>query len=469
VRLSRVVMDTWGMPVNVAIAPEAKNSTKNWITVITGENGARKSFFLRLIAHAAQLIPAERDHRFPSAHIAIEPAPIHPINTIALSGTPHDRFPITAGIPIARKPSQFDTNTFNFFGARNSASPTSRSQGLAVLVHSLLEGPISKQRNRALASIFSRLGYLPRLEITLVPRGWPRNSSSLRRSVRDLVLKQARIVSTRLGKTSRHPLYRFLQELLQEDEMLDRVLGKIQDPVSMAWDFEIDDNEEIFREIDGQLLRNLIQTGILVVDQMDLCTTSPHSYSQTNVLSAVHLSSGQWQFLYSLANLALTIKSDSLVLVDEPENSFHPQWQREYISTLREVIGIVKGVHAIVVTHSPLIASGVQPKEGNQLRLQKMEDETVKVIEEEPVYGWLPDDVMQNRFNMDTARAPEIEELASVALTCLKEPRGQKNPKFIEAVKRLDVLAMGLPAADPLNAVVETLRSYLPKAQRNAR
>ncbi|KHJ69215.1 hypothetical protein QU24_04610 [Pantoea rodasii] len=42
-------------------------------------------------------------------------------------------------------------------------------------------------------------------------------------------------------------------------------------------------------------------------------------------------------------------------LIDEPENSLHPKWQREYISFLRGFIGY-KSVKIIMATHSPLIA-----------------------------------------------------------------------------------------------------------------
>ncbi|WP_323663695.1 AAA family ATPase [Pectobacterium carotovorum] len=44
------------------------------------------------------------------------------------------------------------------------------------------------------------------------------------------------------------------------------------------------------------------------------------------------------------------------ILIDEPENSLHPKWQREYIGFLHGFIGYKENVEVIIATHSPLIA-----------------------------------------------------------------------------------------------------------------
>ncbi|MGC0843250.1 AAA family ATPase [Pantoea agglomerans] len=44
-----------------------------------------------------------------------------------------------------------------------------------------------------------------------------------------------------------------------------------------------------------------------------------------------------------------------LILIDEPENSLHPKWQREYIGFIKGFIGY-DAVDIVIATHSPLIA-----------------------------------------------------------------------------------------------------------------
>ncbi|EJH3443727.1 AAA family ATPase, partial [Escherichia coli] len=46
---------------------------------------------------------------------------------------------------------------------------------------------------------------------------------------------------------------------------------------------------------------------------------------------------------------------DAIILIDEPENSLHPKWQREYIQNILNFIG-KKSVDVYIATHSPFIA-----------------------------------------------------------------------------------------------------------------
>ncbi|WP_329922659.1 ATP-binding protein [Stenotrophomonas geniculata] len=65
-------------------------------------------------------------------------------------------------------------------------------------------------------------------------------------------------------------------------------------------------------------------------------------------------SSGELSLITSLAFLAVSAKERKFVFIDEPENSLHPRWQREYIDLLYGAIGY-SGTQIVVATHSPLI------------------------------------------------------------------------------------------------------------------
>lgn len=72
------------------------------------------------------------------------------------------------------------------------------------------------------------------------------------------------------------------------------------------------------------------------------------------------------------------IKSDIFLLLDEADNAFHPQWKKEYVLYLREILPIVfKGynIQIIITSHDPLTLSDF-PK-NNVVFLEKVGETTI--------------------------------------------------------------------------------------------
>lgn len=73
-------------------------------------------------------------------------------------------------------------------------------------------------------------------------------------------------------------------------------------------------------------------------------------------------SSGELTLIASQLFILTNMRNGSLILIDEPENSLHPQWQKDYVNTLGDLIGRYD-VEVFIATHSPLIVSGVRNSE----------------------------------------------------------------------------------------------------------
>lgn len=83
-------------------------------------------------------------------------------------------------------------------------------------------------------------------------------------------------------------------------------------------------------------------------------------------------SSWELNFLYTILHLSdllnVTDKNfdqkKKIIIIDEPEISLHPQWQRDYIEKLNKWLEILKlkNCFFIIVTHSPLIVLSSQEK-----------------------------------------------------------------------------------------------------------
>jgi len=70
-----------------------------------------------------------------------------------------------------------------------------------------------------------------------------------------------------------------------------------------------------------------------------------------------HASSGQLALISSLLFVIANTREDPIVIIDEPENSLHPKWQREYIEKVMTALSY-RNATIIVATHAPLVVTG---------------------------------------------------------------------------------------------------------------
>lgn len=80
----------------------------------------------------------------------------------------------------------------------------------------------------------------------------------------------------------------------------------------------------------------------------------------TESFSINDASSGQQCILLNILGIASSIEDNTLVLIDEPEISLHPEWQENYIQLLIDSFTHVRGCHFIIATHSPQIVSNLK-------------------------------------------------------------------------------------------------------------
>lgn len=79
--------------------------------------------------------------------------------------------------------------------------------------------------------------------------------------------------------------------------------------------------------------------------------------SQAQLIPMTRASSGQISLILTLFAVASRAKHTRAILIDEPENSLHPSWQRQYCEL---ILGSVqrRDVDLFIATHSPMLVSG---------------------------------------------------------------------------------------------------------------
>lgn len=121
----------------------------------------------------------------------------------------------------------------------------------------------------------------------------------------------------------------------------------------------------------------------------------------------IGLSSGEKQLFLRALSLKFLNVNNSIILIDEPEISLHPRWQRKIINVY-ENIG--KNNQLIIATHSPHIIGNVTKE---QIRVLKRDKEGIKVMNYEELdetYGRTVESILMEIMGIINTRNEETAE-----------------------------------------------------------
>ena len=135
------------------------------------------------------------------------------------------------------------------------------------------------------------------------------------------------------------------------------------------WESE---NENILENISDKLNSILIRFNLKLhkidKNQSNYNDLTIEDLSNGNIIEYNNLSTGTKNLIATFIPLKIHNPQDSIILIDEPENSFYPDIQRE-LTDLYMNVG--ENNQLIMATHSPLIASSFEPWEVVELKFDK--------------------------------------------------------------------------------------------------
>ena len=442
----------------------------NWITVIVGENGTQKSYLLLKIAQ--QVGKALREFRPSSDQERTANAGFSQL--IALSGTPLDRFPrqsSRSSLNFEREP------PYTYFGQRALNGVAGSGPSARNLVAALLgKRAVLKERAHLLESIFGQLGLHPAVHVKFaVASKWARVShEDGERSVSFISPVKVRATLSIVCKRFRDGFPVGSRE--HSDALI--TVKYIQNKGSVAKIGEIIFSEDSEPQVyihpnrsyskSGTLpiavWRMLFEAGILeIISTKFFVKKSQASQWSADDVPGRFLSSGQWSWLCTLAGLAAQVTDDSLILVDEPENSLHPAWQRAFVPMLLKILSSMKACQVILATHAPLIASGLPPGSGNTRRLVRdvrPEKVTIRSVSAVNTFGWSATDSYEALFQLETTRATIFTKEATEALQMIRDQTGDVRRQE-ELLKILTEHQESLPEFDSMRHVLEGITADL--------
>ena len=134
---------------------------------------------------------------------------------------------------------------------------------------------------------------------------------------------------------------------------------------------QIGNTNPVYRFIRGDLIGSFEFTSKTIL-QDELCNQIIYLFEigvfdvnniilQKNdeLIHASGMSSGQICTLLISMKIYSEICDGALILIDEPEVSMHPAWQREIIPSLEKMFSSYKGCHFIIATHSPQVVASI--------------------------------------------------------------------------------------------------------------
>lgn len=178
-------------------------------------------------------------------------------------------------------------------------------------------------------------------------------------------------------------------------------------------------NKEIFRnrkKTIGEVIDNVCDDINSIFDIMDLDVklvglsedndTRPiFRNSLGKEFDITGLSSGEKQLFLRALSLKFLEVNNSVILIDEPEISLHPQWQRKIIDVYKR---IGNNNQLIIATHSPHVIGSIT---SNKLRVMTKDINGIRIVDNEilsETYGKSIADILSTTMELNSLRNEDI-------------------------------------------------------------
>ena len=271
---------------------------------------------------------------------------------IVASISPFDKFPL----PEQNLSNRNSKSFYNYVGFKTDKNSLSDRNLLTRFATSI----VSSRSNIAVKRTLRLLGYKSDISIRFKHNSdrYFRTSNYLNNNLTfsEIVLNNKELYSKVL-----HDNNYLMSKLILEELSLDSNtrIGKktINDLIGSE---NLPESYSTSNELDDKLRSSLIRSLELNISEVSSITL--RKIGSNDNLTINDASSGERSLLLLVCSIASQISNDSVILIDEPEISLHPEWQETFIDLISKAFEHYQRCHFIIATHSPLVISNL-PKE----------------------------------------------------------------------------------------------------------
>lgn len=197
---------------------------------------------------------------------------------------------------------------------------------------------------------------------------------------------------------------------------------------------------------------------IYKLKQYDLVqATSVVFYKNGKQIASEEMSSGEFAMLSMVLSIS-TAASDShtLILIDEPELSLHPNWQMTIIDNLDRALKD-QVCHLLIATHSHMLVSDLPMNRSSVSQWEKDKDGNLIANRiGENTYGWSAEEVLLKVFKTATDRNRYFGERIAKLLEQMGNDTISKEA-VADELNELQEISQHLSDVDPMKMVLNTI------------
>lgn len=161
-----------------------------------------------------------------------------------------------------------------------------------------------------------------------------------------------------------------------------------------------------------------------------------------NEVNMSSFSTGEKQIVFRVGNLLKNLKNleNGIILIDEPETSLHPKWQKKYVRFLLDTFDGLD-IQFIIATHSPYILQGIKDGESVAIKVNrnKTDDNGNTILEIGEKIGYYPNSLNNPSVNLINYLAYGIvDELLHIELFTALEIKNNVNYNALKNILNSD-------------------------------
>lgn len=335
---------------------------------------------------------------------------------------------------------RYDVQYYKYVGAHVNGSMISSSAITFRLLFALNEQMDDRQRDN-ICSILDFIGYDHRISLSYTVVQKAKKDGNVRDVIAQRVKNDKEYDKLNNQERSERvtKLYNFYKNKTTSDKA--------------RYDYDMDFDAK--PEAEGSLEELKI---IYKLKQYDLVSSANVIFHKQGVdITSEDLSSGEFAMLSTVLSISAAANDPhTLVLLDEPELSLHPNWQMTLIDNLDRALAN-QVCHLLIATHSHMLVSDLPMKRSAVTQIEKAKDGSLNANTiAGSTYGWSAEEVLLKVFKTATDRNRYFGERIGKLLEGMAN--NTINPQDVaDELKDLQEISMHLSDIDPMKTVLNTI------------